>query len=98
METKKIKVIVSQRQTKDGKKFNAYETLDKKGNKMTLKFTQAVKDLPERTCYANVNVDDMNVDRRKEYPVVWVKAVDSYEELAEVSAENNKKVIDELFD
>lgn len=97
METiKTIKVVVTEK-AKDGKKFNVYETFDKKGNRMNLKFTKDVKDLPTATCYAKVNADDMSVDRRKEYPVVWVRAVVEYETLENVSAEKNRAVIDELF-
>lgn len=98
METKRIKITVAEKQTTDGKKFNTYKATTKNGRLIDCKFRKEVKNLPEKTCYAIICVDDMNVVRNTEYPVMWVKAVQSYEDLAEVSAEKNKKVIDELFD
>ena len=94
---KTIKVVVSEK-AKDGKKFNVYETFDKKGNRMTLKFVRDINELPTETCYAKVKTENMSVDRRKEYPVLWVKEVVEYVPLKEVSANKNKEVIDELFD
>ena len=98
METKRIKVIVTERQTQEGKKFNAYETITKNDRKVKLKFRKEVKNLPEKTCYAIINVEDINVNKSGEYPVVWVKAVQSYEDLQEVAKENSKKVVNEFFD
>lgn len=98
METKKIKITVAEKTTADGKKFNTYKATTKNGRLIDCKFRKEVKNLPEKTCYAIINVDDMNVVRNTEFPVMWVKAVQSYEDLTEVSAERNRKAIDELFD
>ena len=98
METKRIKVIVTEKTTKEGKKFNSFETVSKNGRKVTLKFRKEVKDVPTATCYAIVNVDDINVNKSGEFPVVWVKAVQSWEDRNEVALENNRKVVNEFFD
>ena len=97
METKKIKITVAQRKTANGKVFNTYKATTKNGNLIDCKFRKDVKELPEKTCYAIIGVDDMNIDRNKEYPVMWVSAVQGYEDLAEVSAERNRKVIEDYF-
>lgn len=98
METKKIKITVTQRTTKDGKKsFNVYKATTKNGNLIDCKFRKEVKNLPEKTCYAIIGVDDMNIDRSKEYPVMWVNAVQSYESLSENAVERNRETINEFF-
>ena len=40
----------------------------------------------------------MNVDKNKEYPVLWISAVEGYETLGEVASENNKKQLDDMFE
>lgn len=97
METKKIKITVTERKTKDGKVFNSYKATTKNGNLIDCKFRKEVKNLPEKTCYAIIAVDDMNIDRNKEYPVMWVNAVQGYEDLAEVSKERNRQVVEDYF-
>lgn len=97
MEEKKIKVIVAQRQTKEGKKFNTYKTVSKNGRLTDLKFTKDVKELPSETCYAHILPDNMNIDKTREFPVVWVKKVEAYTTIADGSAEGNRAAIDEFF-
>lgn len=102
METKKIKIIVKEREGKDpsGKvrKFNTYKTTTKNGRFMDVKFRKEVTNLPTENCYAIIGVDNMNVDSNREYPVLWVSAVEGYESVEENSAEQNRKKIDEFFD
>lgn len=97
METKKIKITVTERKTNDGKSFNSYKATTKNGNLIDVKFRKDVKNLPVKTCYAIIGVDNMNIDRKKEYPVMWVSAVEGYEDIAEAQAENNRKVIEDYF-
>ena len=98
METKRIKIIVQEKKTSDGKKFNTYKAVTKNGRLIDCKFRKDVKELPTETCFANISVDSMNIDKNKEYPVMWVSAVEGYESISEVASESNKKVIDEMFD
>lgn len=99
METKKIKVIVKAKTTNDGKKsFNTYQTVTKNGRLMELKFRKEVKNLPEATCMAIIECDNMNVDNSREYPCLWVKAVVDYESLEQNASETNKAKLDEFFD
>lgn len=101
METKKIEILVEERTAKkDGKekKFNTYKTFSKNERKMDVKFRQDVEKLPVEHCMAVICVDDMNVDNSGRFPVLWVKAVQSYESIEQARKENNKKKIDEYFD
>ena len=98
METKKIEILVEERKTAEGKKFNTYKTFTKNGRKIDVKFRKEVKNLPDNNTYAIVEVDAMNVDKSKRFPVLWIAEVQGYEDVAEVRKENNKKQIDELFD
>lgn len=99
METKKIKILVQEKTTSDGKKkFNTYKAVTKNGRLIDCKFRKEVKELPVANCYAVICIDDMNVDKNKEYPTLWVSAVQSYETIGEVAQENNKKQLEDIFD
>lgn len=98
METKKIKILVQERTTSNGKKFDTYKAVTKNGRLIDCKFRKEVKDLPTANCYAVIGIDDMNIDKNKEYPTLWVSAVQGYESVGEVAQENNKKQLDEIFD
>ena len=98
METKKIEIIVEEKKTSEGKKFNTYKTFTKNGRKIDVKFRKEVKNLPTENCFATIEVDSMNVDKSKRFPVLWVSEVVGYDSVDEVRKESQKKVIDELFD
>lgn len=97
METKKIKVIVTERQSADGRKFNVFKTFSKNGRSTDLKFRKEVRNVPTQNCYIVVNVDDMNVNTAGEYPVCWVKAIQEIVPLNEVNPANNREKINEYF-
>lgn len=71
-------VKIENKKTKDGKKtFTVYKTVDgETGKLLDVKFTQAVKDVPKErgTLYGEGN-QDMN----RQYPCVWIKAIDKFE-------------------
>ena len=97
METKKIKIVVTEKTTKDGRKFNTYHTYSKNDRRTEVKFRAAVKDLPTKNCYAVIDVDKMNLKTSGEYPVLWVSEVVKYEDIAEANAEANRKKLNEYF-
>jgi len=97
METKKIKIFVSERQTAGGKKFNVFKTFTKNGRPLEVKFTSEVKDKPTKNCVAVVDIEKMNIDNNRQFPCLWVKEVVTYEDLAEASKELNKAKINELL-
>ena len=98
METKRIIIKVQERKTSNGKSFNTYKAVTKNGRLIDAKFRKEVKELPTGDCYAVIGVDNMNVDKNKEYPVLWISAVEGYETLGEVASENNKKQLDDMFE
>ncbi len=73
LETRLIKI-----EKPDGSKtsFYAYKTFLKNGKKMDLKFTKEVKNAPTEDCMISVNADNMNIDRNRKYPLVWVKKIE----------------------
>lgn len=101
METKKIKIIVKEREMKDAngkvKKFNTYKTVSKNGRFLDVKFRKEVTNLPTQNCYAIIDIDKMNVDKNREYPVLWVSAVESYESIEANTVEQNREKINEMF-
>lgn len=97
METKKLKVRVTERTTKEGRKFNTYTTFSKNGRKTELKFRKDVKVLPEKDCYIEVAVEAMNLNTSGEYPVLWVEDVIAILDSKEVNAESNAKKINDYF-
>lgn len=90
---KKIRVIVGTAKTKDGRTFNTYKAVQKGGHLCDCKFRKEVKNLPEKACIMVVKKDNINMQKNSLYPVLWVKAVESYEELP-----SSTNTVDELFD
>jgi len=80
---KKIKVYVSRRKNNEtGEEFNVYKALTKQG-KIDLKFRKEipVEQLPIHTCYILVDVNNLNVNQKFEYPVMWVSKIEAIEEI-----------------
>lgn len=80
---KKIKVYVSRRKNNEtGEEFNVYKALTKQG-KIDLKFRKeiSVEQLPTHTCYILVDVNNLNVNQKFEYPVMWVSKIEAIEEI-----------------
>ena len=96
-EEKKIKIIVTEKKTKDGKKFNTYKTVSKNGRLIDAKFRKEVKELPEQTCYAHILVDNMNIDKTREFPVLWISKVEAYSTISDGATEGNRNAINEFF-
>lgn len=88
-EVTKLEVIVRMRENhKTGAKFPTYRvktkllTEDNKPIWYDLKFTKDCK-TPVRHSFVYVFPDNMNIDHREKYPVVWVKQVEKIEEIKE---------------
>lgn len=97
METKKLKVVVQDKETVDGRKFKTFKTFSKNGRATELKFRKEVTNIPTKNCYIVVNVDDVNISTSGEYPVCWVKAIQSIEDLGTMNAERNREQVNEYF-
>ncbi len=97
METKRIKIVVQEKTTKDGRKFDTYKTFSKNGRATEVKFRKDVKDLPKATCYIVCDVDDMNLNTSGEYPVLWIRAIQGIEDLNAANTESNRAKINDYF-
>lgn len=100
METRKIKIRVTQRTTHDGKnKFNTYKTFSKNGNPTEVKFRKDVKELPEKDGFYTFDADDMSLNKSGEYPVLWIRSgYINFEELNAETEESKEKNRQELSD
>ena len=82
----RIKVIeVKEVVANNGKKFNAYKTVGKGNRKMDLRFVQGCTNIPDHPCNILVLDEDANVDTTRQYPIVWVKNIQSIEEFTRKS-------------
>lgn len=98
METKKIKIYVTERKTADGRTFNTFHTFSKNGRRTDVKFRKTVKQIPDKNCYVVCDIEAMNLNTSGEYPVLWLKDVVAIESMVEATAESNKKKIQEYFE
>ena len=74
-DTLKLRVKVKRITTKDGKTFDAYETVGKNGMRITVKFRKEVKNLPEKDSFIIVPLDKMNYAKNTIYPTIWIHQV-----------------------
>ena len=74
-ENLKLRVKVKRITTKDGKTFDAYETVGKNGMRITVKFRKEVKNLPEKDSFIIVPLDKMNYAKNTIYPTIWIHQV-----------------------
>lgn len=93
----KLKVQVIERTTHDGRKFNTYRTFSKNGRATDLKFRKEVTNLPTKNCFIEVAPEDINLNTSGEYPVAWVKAIKSIEDIETVTAESNLAKVTAYF-
>lgn len=80
---KKIKVYVSKRQNHEtNEEFKVYKALTKQG-KIDLRFTKDVAEetKPDHTCFLNVLEENVNINQKFEYPVMWISKIESLEEI-----------------
>lgn len=90
---REFKVIeVKEITMKNGNKFTAYKTVGKGGRKMDLRFVRTCKNIPTENCIICVNDEDCNVDTTRQYPILWIKNVQSIKPLGKKSSN-----IDEFF-
>ena len=78
----KVATVKEVKNQKTGQKFNVYQTVDKTGKLMDLKFRRTCANIPTERCYIFVDDDQCNVSRRTEYPTLWVSNVNRIEPLA----------------
>lgn len=97
METKVLKVVVTERKTADGRKFNTFNTFTKNGMRVDLKFRKTVTNVPTEKCSITVAVENMNYNKSGEFPVLWVSKIESIGEYNTVDSKKQKELINETF-
>lgn len=92
METRELKIIVTEKATKDGRKFNTYKTFSKNGRPTEVKFRKDVTEVPKKSGFYTFDEDALNLNTTGEYPVLWVRANPvSFREIGEASKESEEK-------
>ena len=71
----KLRVRVKRITTKDGKTFDAYETVGKNGVRINVKFRKEVKNVPSTDSYIIVPIDKVNYAKNTIYPTIWVHEI-----------------------
>lgn len=92
-DTLKLRVKVKKITTKDGRSFDAYETVGKNGMRITVKFRKEVKNLPLQDSYIIVPLDKVNYAKNTIYPTIWVHQV-----LEVIPTETEKQVDKSLLE
>ena len=90
-DTLKLHVRVKRITTKDGRVFDAYETIGKNGVRINVKFRKEVKNVPSEDSYIIVPLDKVNYARNTIYPTIWVH------EISEVIPFKNEKQVDKTL-
>lgn len=99
METKRIKIVVTERKTAEGRVFNTYHTFSKNGRRVDVKFRKEVN-APKENCYIECDVNDMNLNTSGQFPVLWIKAIQNVISAEDVISENaaaNAEKINDYF-
>lgn len=86
-------VKVEEKSTEDGRKFNAYKTVDSKGKLIDVRFQQVTG---FRTDKRGTVYGEGNVDKTRQYPCVWFKSVDRFEPFVEEDDDETHDVSDLL--
>lgn len=74
-DTLKLRVRVKRISTKDGRVFDAYETIGKNGVRINVKFRKEVKNVPSEDCYIIVPLDKANYAKNSIYPTIWIHEI-----------------------
>lgn len=94
MKDLEITVYARDIETKDGKKFTAYETTDKHGNKVNIAF--ALKGMPSISaddCPCRIKLIKAKRDKRKHFPTVRIWEY----EIVDIPEQSNFDDLDDLF-
>ena len=93
----KIRIVSVEEISTEGRKFKVYKCLNGKGYVTTLKFRKEVNNTPCEPCMIEVNPENVSIDTRKQYPVVWVAKIEAIQPLDETRKQDNKKKVEDFF-
>lgn len=94
-----IRIIAEERETNDGsRKFKVFKAVQKDGSLMDTRFTMNCKNKPEKSCTIVVLPENANIDKNRQYPILWIKAVEEIKTIdTSKFAEANAEELAELF-
>lgn len=90
---KTFKLIATQHSTDDGRTFIGYRAVQKDGTLIQCRFTKECTP-PTETSMITVDTDNMNVSHKREYPILWVKAI---EEVQPIRTAKSSAEVEEMF-
>lgn len=77
---KSFKILTNEIKKKDGSgTFTAYKAVKKDGTTIDCKFRKEIRDLPDNNDTVFVDETKMNVQRNRQYPVLWITEIDHIE-------------------
>lgn len=76
----KIELRTKTIKTKDGTEFIAFKGFTKKGW-TDLRFTKEVSNPPKTNSIIFVKEENLNVNQKGRFPVIWVRAIEKIEEI-----------------
>lgn len=88
---KEIVLFAEEKTAKEtGNKFTAYKTVAKNGRFMTVKFRKEVKNAPQTpgTYWLKTDASNVSIDTNRQYPVLWVHAIDEVAPYVKTSSAN----------
>lgn len=72
---KLIRILCKDLKTAKGVPFKAFSAVQKDKRLIDCKFTTLCNQKPTCDCYIHVKIADINIDRNRLYPVLWVRNV-----------------------
>ena len=86
-----IKLYAREVELDDGRSFLSFKAVKKNGSLITAKFRRDCNRIPTGSCYIKVSLDDINENRNKEYPELWITHVLDIYPLEEVEANKRQE-------
>ena len=80
----KIRLIVKEAKTKEGKTFPIFSTFDKENRRYKVKFTKEVKNVPDENCMLVFDSTDANISEDAYGPVLWISKITGTEKFERI--------------
>lgn len=85
----RVEILAKEITKKDGETFTAFKAFTKQG-KIDLRFTKTCELVPTNSCFIHVLEENMNVNEKGRYPILYVTKVESIEEYPESNSKIEK--------
>lgn len=90
----KIKVLAKEVTMKDGKKFWAYKAVKPNGKLIDIRFTKNAGTIPTKSFILEAKDENLNIDKNREYPILWCREISNIENIKVKEEFNAKKEFD----